>query len=67
MFVVAGLGEEGLEGSWVADVGIGIRSSIWLQAMLEKIADGAISDDASSCSSNGRREDAYSSQAALPS
>jgi hypothetical protein len=38
VLVVAGLGEEGLKSTWIADVGVGIRATICFQAMFEEIA-----------------------------
>lgn len=42
MFVVAGLGEEGLEGTRVTNVGIGVRTTVRLQAVLEEVPGGDV-------------------------
>ncbi len=39
VFVVAGLGEESLKRTRIADIGIRVRSTISLQTVLEKVSD----------------------------
>lgn len=39
MLVISSLGEEGLEGSRIADTGFGVRATISLQAVLEKVSE----------------------------
>lgn len=65
MLVVASLGEEGLEGTSIADVGFGVRATISLQTVLEKVS-GRGKLAIRSRSSGGRVGRPYNSQAALP-
>ena len=44
MLVVAGLIEEGLEGTGITNVGVGVGAPISLQAMFEKVPGGQISN-----------------------
>lgn len=64
VFVAAGFVEEGLKGARVAHLGIGIGTTIGLQAVLEKVPGCDISSRSErAVGASG----AYNSQAALPS